>query len=112
MIELNKKRIQEIGDEGILALKNVLGYLLLPIAIPLMFIQELISYVREKTGLRRRTLEGKVKMEWQGYRQRCRPEIRSINAHMYCMRDECFTLKYISRCQLCFPVKLYGKISV
>jgi len=55
-----KKTINQIADEGMVALKNVLGYLLLPIAIPIMFVQEVISFIREKTGLRRRTLEGKV----------------------------------------------------
>jgi len=50
-------RVIQDGEQPI---KNFLGYLFLPITIPIMFFQELVTYIKQRFGLQRRTLEGKV----------------------------------------------------
>lgn len=55
-----KQAFQTRIAEGLESLKDILSYLLIPLAVPLIFIQEIIAFVREKVGLNNRTLEEKV----------------------------------------------------
>lgn len=41
--------------------KLLLGYFALPIALPLIFLQECLAWFRKRTGLSDRSLEGKVR---------------------------------------------------
>lgn len=59
-LKFDRESVQKLADEFLLQAKNVLSYLLLPVSIPLLFCQETIVYLREVTGMGKRSLEGQV----------------------------------------------------
>ena len=52
--------LRDIVDEGMSSFQTLLSYVLLPLALPFVFVQEVISWVIELLGLNKRQLEGKV----------------------------------------------------
>jgi hypothetical protein len=61
MVDLqDRESVKEIVENGLAQLSTILSYLLLPVALPMIFVQESIAWFREKVGLNNRSLEGKV----------------------------------------------------
>jgi len=58
----DRDSVKELVENGISTLQTLLSYLLLPVALPMIFLQECIAWFREKVGLNNRSLEGKVRV--------------------------------------------------
>lgn len=67
MVDVNSNKnggVKEAMDQAFSTLQTIFSYFLLPVALPFVFFQECLTWFREKVGLNKRSMEGKVCKTW------------------------------------------------